>query len=148
MGGRPPEDAATDRLRLFFRPPAPAPSINQLKGKHWSQVYKAMRPWKEAAQWAWNLCSPAEKRLVRCTPCDVQVTLPFRTVRGRDPHNYVDTVVKAIVDGLKDDYETIGGRRVATFQGAWPDDTPEWVRVLEPFCVTSQSDVTVDLIFR
>lgn len=55
----------------------------------------------------------------RQVPIAVQVTLPFRSGRRRDPHNYTGTVVKAIVDGLKD-------------AGLVPDDTPEWVTVLDP----------------
>jgi hypothetical protein len=54
-------------------------------------------------------------------PCTVQVAIPFRTNQRRDPHNYVGTVVKAIVDGL-------------VRAGVWPDDNPDWVTVLEPIC--------------
>lgn len=52
-------------------------------------------------------------------PCKVQTYIPFRTNRRRDPHNYTGTVVKAAVDGL----------RIA---GAWPDDNPDWVTVMDP----------------
>ena len=55
-------------------------------------------------------------------PSTVEVFIPFTTNRRRDPHNYVGTVVKWIIDGL-------------VYAGAWPDDTPEWVTVLEPVLV-------------
>lgn len=52
-------------------------------------------------------------------PCRVKVTIPFPQRRRRDPSNYIGTVVKAIVDGL-------------VLVGVWPDDTPDWVEVVEP----------------
>lgn len=60
-----------------------------------------------------------------CGPATVWVHLPFTTARRRDPHNFVPCV-KAIVDGLVD-------------AGVWPDDTPEWVRVMEPELVVGPS---------
>lgn len=45
----------------------------------------------------------------------VQLSLPFRRAAPRrDPHNFVGTVVKAVIDGLTD-------------AGLWADDTPEFV---------------------
>lgn len=38
--------------------------------------------------------------------------------RRRDPHNFAPTL-KHVIDGLVD-------------AGLWPDDTPEYVRTLEP----------------
>lgn len=46
------------------------------------------------------------------------MVLPFRTAGRRDAHNYTGTVVKAVVDGL-------------VRAGIVPDDTPEWVTVLD-----------------
>jgi crossover junction endodeoxyribonuclease RusA len=51
-------------------------------------------------------------------PMLVQVGFEVHDQRRRDPHNLVPTV-KPIVDGLVD-------------AGLVPDDTPEWVSVLEP----------------
>lgn len=60
--------------------------------------------------------------LLPLPPSCVQVTIPFQTKRRRDPHNYTSTVVKSVIDGLVD-------------AGLWPDDTAEWVTVLDP-CLT------------
>lgn len=52
-------------------------------------------------------------------PGIVQVWIPFKDNRRRDPHNYCGTVVKAIIDGL-------------VMAGVWPDDTPDYVGHREP----------------
>lgn len=65
-------------------------------------------------------------------PCTVQLVLPVKDGRRRDPHNYVGTVVKAVVDGLVD-------------AGLWPDDTPAWVSVLEPELAPKAEAVTLRL---
>lgn len=65
---------------------------------------------------------------------NVQVTIPFRMNRRRDPHNYVGTVVKAVVDGL-------------VRAGLWPDDNPEFVTVLEPLLVVG-TEVVVSITPR
>jgi hypothetical protein len=65
---------------------------------------------------------PIARALDEIPPSIVRVTIPFTQHRRRDPHNYVGTVVKWIIDGL-------------VYAGAWPDDTPEWVEVLEPVLV-------------
>jgi len=51
-------------------------------------------------------------------PVTVQVDLPFRGTRRRDPHNYTSTTIKAVIDGLVD-------------AGVIPDDTPEWATILD-----------------
>ena len=57
----------------------------------------------------------------------MQFTLPFRDNRKRDPHNYVGSVVKAMIDQLVHD-------------GLWPDDDPRYIRILEPKLVVDKSD--------
>lgn len=64
-------------------------------------------------------------------PSMVHVAIPCATRRGRDPHNYTGTVVKSIIDGLKN-------------AGAWPDDGPEYVTVLDPSLVIS-NEVVVEI---
>lgn len=86
-------------------------SINE--EKHWATKASLRRAWREAG-WAYGL------KVTRPRPPSViEVTLPFRQHRRRDPHNYVGTVVKSLIDGFVD-------------AGLWPDDTPEWVSVAEP----------------
>lgn len=79
---------------------------------------KVKRKWGEAAQRAAERLNGARS----LPPSIVRVTIPFSTNRRRDPHNYVATVVKPIVDGL-------------VRAGCWPDDNPEYVTVAEPTLV-------------
>lgn len=107
---------------LTFTAPTTPLSINRANGMHHGARRRLLKPWHDAA-WATgrNHRSQAARtpvgRLVE--PITVQVVLPFRTANRRDPHNYTGTVVKAVVDGLKD-------------AGLVPDDTAEWVTVLDP----------------
>ena len=64
----------------------------------------------------------------------VAVELPFTTNRRRDPHNFVGTCVKAIVDGITD-------------TGLVEDDTAEWITVEEPTLTVGQ-EVVVTLTER
>ena len=106
---------------LEFPAPAETPSINQVNGAHWAKYHADKQMWQQAAQIYWRhqvfdgVYIPPES-------ANVRVTIPFAQNRRRDPHNYVGTVVKWIIDGL-------------VYAGAWPDDTPEWVTVLEPVLV-------------
>jgi hypothetical protein len=88
----------------------------------WAVVAADKRAWQEAAFYAWK-----EHRLGLAgealgKPCTVTVHLGFHTNRRRDPHNYVGTVCKWIVDGL-------------VMAGLWPDDNPEYVSLAEPVLV-------------
>ncbi len=134
---------------MSFPAPTPAQSINATKSMHWGARRRALEPWGEAVTWAWKALPLAERALVQDVPCDVQITIPFATSARRDPHNYVGTICKVVVDGLKSHYASPGKGRpnVLVWRGVWPDDGPEWVRVLEPLCVKG-GDVIVELIPR
>ena len=103
---------------LTFTSPTHPLSVN--RNLHWAARRRLLEPWKDAA-WA-----TARNHRVRhggafqeARPITVQVVLPFRTNARRDPHNYTGTVVKAVVDGI-------------VRAGLVPDDTPDWVTVLDP----------------
>jgi crossover junction endodeoxyribonuclease RusA len=115
-------------LSIEFEPPERCLTMNQRL--HWAQKSKISRLWRDAA------CEWAEASFCRChqmplPPCLVTVHIPVKGNRRRDPHNYFPTV-KPIVDGLVD-------------AGLWPDDTPEWVRCIEPTLVVGAELVTVVL---
>ena len=114
--------ATDDRptMALVFTPPGPPMSENTARGVHWAKVREGLKPWHDAA-WAVTRNHMVRGRVpwLGHRAVVMHVSIPFRTVRGRDPHNYVGTVVKAVVDGVKD-------------AGLVPDDTPEWVETLEP----------------
>lgn len=107
----------THLVITFPAPDVPA-SINEVSGRHWSQARKRNTPWREWTAYWVRRQGPSPARHVP-VPITVQVTLPFRQKRRRDPHNYTGTTVKAIVDGL-------------VKSGVVPDDTDDWVTVLDP----------------
>jgi len=137
-------------VELTFPVPCRPVSENDIRGKHWGSVRRLLNPWKEAARMAWQLAPAAERAALQDVPCDVEVVIPFRTAQRRDPSNYVDTVVKAIVDGLVSNFASPhrGAKKVRTWRGVWDDDDPATVTVLEPVCIKSEGDVIVRLIPR
>lgn len=106
---------------LTFTAPTTPLSVNKGNQTHWAARRRLLEPWKDAA-WA-----TARNALIRgllpwptnSRAITVQVILPFRSRQRRDAHNYTGTNVKAVVDGL-------------VRAGIVPDDTPEWVTVLDP----------------
>lgn len=110
--------------------------------RHWAAKRRRLDPWKEATQWAWIAAKPYQWKVRGC-PTLVEVEIPFADVRRRDPHNYTGTIVKTIVDALVT--KTVKGQTL--WEGAWPDDTPEWVETAEPI-LTKGSEVVVRLTPR
>lgn len=123
-------------LVLTFVRPGPLLSENTARGAHWARVRADLKPWHDAA-WAATRNATVTRRSgwdwSRPVPVTVQVVLPFKATRARDPHNYTGTVVKAIVDGIKD-------------AGLVPDDTADWVTVLDSRLIVSPSPVVTVLI--
>lgn len=122
-----------------LRFPIPENPLSINRAKHWAKTRRLLAPWRDAVGWAWNTTRRGRREITN-VPCDVYVTIPFDVTPGqwegkrRDPHNYVGTVCKAIIDQLVE-------------QGAWPDDTPEWVTVHEPTLVRG-NEVVVSLVPR
>lgn len=112
-------------VELSFPRPGTPLSVNNAYRMHWAAKRRELEPWRTAAHWAWKMLPPAEKDKVKDVPCFVELVLGFKDKRRRDPHNYVGTIVKAIIDEL-------------VVAGVWPDDTPEWVRVIEPELVVGE----------
>lgn len=109
-------------LDLEFTAPTRPLSVNRSNGMHYRARARLLDPWKDAA-WAlahnWDVRRRRARTLWTPVPITVQVVLPFRQANRRDAHNYTGTNVKAVVDGL-------------VRAGIVPDDTPEWVTVLDP----------------
>jgi crossover junction endodeoxyribonuclease RusA len=114
----------SDQTELSFLAPGVPPSINKTKGIHWAASRRLLTPWRDLARAVAHnaIVKRGGRAKFRQVPISVQVTLPFRQGARRDPHNYTGTVVKAIVDGLKN-------------AGLVPDDTADWVTVLDPIIV-------------
>lgn len=95
---------------IEFHPPARVWSTNE-RVHHYERA-ELTRQWKGAARLLAG-------RYKNQPPGIVQIWLPFKDSRRRDPHNYCGTVLKAIIDGLVQ-------------AGCWPDDTPDYVGHREP----------------
>ena len=91
--------------------------------------------WKTTTHLAWASYCNRERIKRRVGNSLVQVEIPFRQNRRRDPHNYCGTVVKAIIDGL-------------VLAGAWPDDTAEYVEHISPTLRVDAGPVVVRLFPR
>jgi hypothetical protein len=110
--------ADAGRVLCFEVPGTPEPWSTNRAGS-WRRNMRLHEGWALAAGWGWRALPAGVRGLWKGRPARVTVAIPFGRHRRRDPHNYVGTVVKAVVDGLV---------RVRV----WPDDTPEWVEVVEP----------------
>jgi hypothetical protein len=120
-----------DCLELRFEAPGRPLSINQANRFHWAQRKRELQPWRDAVAVAWKQARPYWHK-VKDRKVSVEVLLPFPDKRRRDPHNYVGTVCKALIDELTTKTETIGKHTVVAWEGCWPDDNPEYVSVVEP----------------
>jgi len=111
--------------------PLPAPLMNMNKRLHWREERRLARIWRQTAMIAAidSLGTPKQRRR---GPSTVEITLPVRDRRKRDPHNYFPTV-KHIVDGLVD-------------AGIWPDDNPEWVTTVEPHLTRGTRGLVIVLL--
>jgi hypothetical protein len=112
---------------LSFAAPCRLLSLNDRM--HWSNRARAVKLWRNAAYYAaCQLGGPSARAM---PPSTVTTTFPCRTVRRRDPHNYIATM-KPIIDGLVD-------------AGCWPDDTFEYVTVADPVLYIGNGLVVVSL---
>lgn len=115
-------------MMLEFPIPAKPWSTNKSGQMHWRTRYDHIQAWKmgtfAAARNRWRTDASVP------WPANIQVEIPFPRGARRDPHNYVGTVCKAIVDGL-------------VKAGCWPDDTAEYVTVIEPLLVVTTPPLTV-----
>lgn len=105
-------------------------TANQHHGQHWGRTHT------DKVQWREGMVVLAKKhridQRVHGRPCLVRFAYPVPDNRRRDPSNLVGTVVKWSVDGL-------------VKAGVWPDDTPQYVSVLEPLLVVGGSEVILEL---
>lgn len=113
---------------------------------HWASVRRRLDPWREAVALEWEHIKTAnaiEVAALRESVCSVEVILPFKRTEKqwstdrRDPHNYVSTTIKAIVDSLVDKRK----RGQLVEERLFIDDTPQYLTVLEP--QFSRVDTTV-----
>jgi crossover junction endodeoxyribonuclease RusA len=111
----------------FPRPTKALLSMNDRK--HWRPRAIAVHTWR-----AYASAHGQALRSKGYPPSMVCVTLDVPDKRRRDPANFFPCV-KAIVDGLVD-------------AGLWPDDTPEWVTVVEPVLRVVKGPLMVEVTLR
>jgi len=119
-------------LVIEFPAPNPPLSINQANKMHWGTRSRRLKPWRQATFDA-VISLPSTviaKEVGTAQRLEATIHLPFKTKRRRDPHNYVGTNVKAIVDGLVD-------------AGMILDDTPEYITVNEPVLLVGEGNHVV-----
>lgn len=92
-------------------------SVNESNRLHWAERRRRLEDWHWGVLANWGKIRP---RPEVGFPITVQVTLTFPRKARRDAHNYTGTNVKRIVDTLVQTCRVV------------PDDTPEWVTVLDP----------------
>lgn len=80
-------------------------SVNASNRQHWGHGARTKRAWRTLAR-----LKRAEVTPMKCVELEFALRWPDR--RGRDPHNYMDYVIKPLIDGLVD-------------AGLIPNDTPE-----------------------
>lgn len=125
-------------LTFTFAPPTRPLSENESRGQHWATKKRRLDPWKAITDEGWYALKglPDIDDFIGKHSL-VQLYLPFdRTEKQwaadrRDPHNYVGTMCKVVIDRLTD---MTKGKTLLESR-LWPDDTPEWVKVLEPILV-------------
>jgi hypothetical protein len=118
-------------IELRFKVPARPVSINETAGHHHRVGLDRLDEWKRATRIAYAQDTTAGHFVN--VPCRIEIQLPFARHARRDPHNFIPTV-KAIIDALR-----VGG--------AWPDDSPEWVQVVDPTIVVGD-EVVIRLVPR
>jgi crossover junction endodeoxyribonuclease RusA len=111
--------------------PAPADMITLNDRLHRMKEAALIVAWREAVGWQ---ALAKFRRTHHLPPSIVDVALPVKGKRRRDPHNWTPTA-KAALDGLVD-------------AGWWPDDNSDWVTLLEPTLVLNGDVVTVTVWAR
>lgn len=106
---------------------------NQYHGQHWGKTHPDKVQWRDGIARLAKMHHLDQR--VNGRPCLVRFAFPVPDNRRRDPANLVGTVVKWAVDGL-----VIGG--------VWPDDSPEYVSIIEPLLIVKGSGVILELWLR
>lgn len=115
------------------RPPTPPLSENQSRSLHWSARNKRLHPWRDEFCWLAKGHRTAIQAMAK--PVTMQLTIRYPIVRRRDAHNTVGTCAKAACDGI-------------VLAGALPDDTPEYVTMLDPILLVDRESQAVTLTIR
>lgn len=115
------------QVSYTFTFPAPDRLISLNDRDHWAKRSRLTRSWRTSAK----LYALADKMPKGLPFSRIEITLPVRDNRARDPHNVVPTC-KAIVDGLVD-------------AGMFADDNSKHLTLAEPVLAVGDR-VTVTIV--
>jgi len=116
---------------LSFKAPSRPLSENESRRLHWASRRRRLEDWSYLTEIAWKHAE--DKQSLEGQRVQVMVTLPFGRAGRRDPHNYIGTNVKTIIDAL-------------IRAGMAPDDTTEYVQVVEPKLSVDKEDQVLILL--
>jgi len=116
---------------LSFRAPTRPLSENESRRLHWATRKRRLQDWAVLTKVAWQFAD--NKETLEGQRIQIHVTLPFLRAGRRDPHNYVGTNVKCIIDAL-------------IRAGMAPDDTTEYVLVVEPKLAVDKTNEVLILL--
>ena len=103
---------------MTFTAPSRPLSINESNRMHWAARTRRLKDWGVMTKIAYRHLDKGDREKLKGQKVKVYVHIPFSRKSRRDPHNYVGTNVKVIVDALID-------------AGMSPDDTSEYIEVAE-----------------
>lgn len=127
-------EGTLEHVRVDLGPPlARLVSTNRAAGEHWGKHHSDKVLWRDGMATLAKVHSL--DRRIRGRACLVRFAFPVPDKRRRDPANLVGTVVKWAVDGL-------------VLGGVWPDDSPEYVSVIEPLLIPGGHTVVLELWLR
>lgn len=112
---------------LTFTAPNRPLSENESRSMHWAARYRRLRDWSDCTIAAYKNADPKEIKALKDKRILVEVTIAFARNARRDPHNYVGTVVKSIVDAL-------------VTAGLVPDDVTQYIKVAEPVLIVDKEE--------
>jgi len=122
-------------IEFTFTAPNRAISTNESNRLHWAQRKRELDPWKDLSWYVFKKATKEQKEFFTGEKFKCQITIPFNRNARRDPHNYVGTICKGIVDSL-------------TEANLIPDDTTEFVEVLEPILTVDKNYVVIVKLWR
>lgn len=119
---------------LTFKAPNTPLSENESRRMHWAVRRRRLENWALLTSIAWRKADKEDKDTLVNQKIEIKVSLPFGRKSRRDAHNYIGTNIKTIIDAL-------------VKEGAMPDDTAEYITVLEP-SLKIDKDYLVTILLR
>jgi len=115
-------------LVFTFEQPSTPLSLNKSNSMHWAERRRYLSDWRLACRMAFQK-KALELQEFAIEPVVLSFTFTFPRNGRRDPHNYVATA-KSLCDEL-------------VIAGLVPDDTAEWVSVVEPTLRISSDNLCI-----